>query len=137
VDVVSIRRIAPRARKHAESIMTDVCTIERLGAEVFDPETGTSTPARTLVYAGKCRVRPQPGIATRDVRTGENIIGTHAPLVSIPYTVTDIAGGDVVTVTQSMDPGLVGRTLVVQVVSEGSQISARRLLVQELSTGGA
>lgn len=131
----SIQRVAARGRVFALAQMTDTCTITREGPRVLDTATGQNAPSVTAIYAGKCRVRPQPGIATRDVRAGDQVIGTHAPVVSVPVEVVDVAAGDIVTVTASRDPGLIGRRLLVQVVAEGSQITARRLLVQEMSTG--
>ena len=132
---MSLQGVAARGRIFALKQMTDQCIITRESGRVLNTTTGQNTPGSITIYTGICRVRPQPGIATRDVRAGEQVIGTHAPVVSVPVEVVNVASGDIVTVTVSLDPGLIGRRMLVQVVAEGSQITARRLLVQEMSTG--
>lgn len=95
------------------------------GEGVTDPDTGEYIPAvGTLVYAGKCHVRPGGGSSV-DVIGGEEF--TYDFQVSLPAAVTGVDGGNQLTVTASPDPDLVGRVLEVQRVDRGDYRTARRL----------
>lgn len=117
----------------AESLMQDSCTITRAGSgtSTFDPATGTYTdPASTTVYTGKCRVKPR-NLVDRTVQAGEQQVSLWSFEVSVPVSATDVDLDDVVTVTGSIDPSLVGRTLRVRSVARGTFLTARRLDCEE------
>jgi hypothetical protein len=119
----------------AESLMVDSCTITRRGGDpVFDDTTGTYTPATpTTVYTGVCKVRPSNLSGNTTAQAGEREVSLWPFSVSIPVA-EDADLDDVVTVTASLDPSLVGRTLRVRSVARGTYLTARRLDCEEVST---
>lgn len=123
---------ANRGQVLAEALMQDSCTITRAGGgSSFDPATGTYTdPASTTVYTGKCRVKPR-NLVDRTVQAGEQQVSLWPFEVSVPVSATDVDLDDVVTVTGSIDPSLVGRTLRVRSVARGTFLTARRLDCEE------
>jgi hypothetical protein len=110
----------------AESIMSATCELrQRDGGTTTDPQTGETTPTPgTLVYAGKCHIRPGSG-APVAIEGGEAF--TYDFQVSLPAAVTGVTGGQLLTVTDSPDPDLVGRLLEVAEVDRGDYRTARRL----------
>jgi hypothetical protein len=126
----------PFLRESAESMMVDACTITRVsGAPVFDSATGTYTdPAPTTVYTGECRVRTR-GKFLRDktVQAGEADTYIWPYIVSVPVSVTTVNLLDIVTVTASRDPALVGAVMRVQIESLSTNGTARKLDCEEIA----
>lgn len=114
--------------------MSATCRINAKGdgGNTTNPETGeVATPAGTLVYEGKCRVRPA-GTQSQDVDTGGSELAQFDYVVSVPFAVTGVLEGHRVTVTASPDPALVGTLVEVRKVDRGDHISARRLFCEEV-----
>lgn len=116
----------------AESMMTDSCRVTRSGGErTWDDATGTyTTPSATVLYEGKCRVRPRNlAVAEPDVAGRET--GVLAWEVHLPVAGTGaVTRGDTVEITAAaMDPSLVGRRFTVMAPFVGS-VTARRLPVE-------
>lgn len=122
----SPQQTAALGRAFAESIMSATCEVRALGAgTTTDPNTGEIiTPNGALIYAGKCHVQAGGGSAAQ-VEGGE--VFTYDFLVSLPAAVSGVSGGQLVTVTSSPDPDLVGRVMEVQRVDRGDFRTARRL----------
>lgn len=117
-------------RSMAEQFMTDQCTIsesssieylENLGHEVDTPGT--------VVYAGKCRIRPASGPVVLEV--GEGVRSEHRYWVWLPYDVVTVNRNHVVTITVSDDPYLIDRTFVVRDIEGGSEGPHRKLEVED------
>lgn len=119
----------------AESLMLDTCTISRAGAETFDDATGTYSDTESTVYSGKCRLKPSVLSADRVAQAAERQIALWPFSVSLPVDVTDVELDDVVTVTASQDPSLVGVRLRIRSVARGTYLTARRVDCEEVSSG--
>ena len=116
--------------------MTDECTVVRPGEAVTDPNTGEVKPTSTQVYAGHCKVQASGGLAS------ENVEGSTAQTmgaVSLVWSLyihfpfgTMLRNGDLVTVTKSANPELVGRRYrMISPQSEKSWATACRWNVKE------
>jgi hypothetical protein len=118
-------------RDLASDAMTDRCTISRsAGRGVYNPETNTHDPAGTApVWSGRCRVASS--VAGQDVTVGalHEVLGRY--IVHIPYDTPTVQPGDVVTVTESADPQLLGQRLTVESVPMSTVHARRRLVVQD------
>lgn len=121
-------------RTFADRLMTDMATITRVASRVFDEATSTYTDTLTTIYAGKCRVKYS---ATADlvVDAGERAASVREYIVSVPMSVSTVEVGDAVTITASgLDPAQTGLVLHVLGVIHGSQVTARRLRCQEVTS---
>ncbi|MBU9111865.1 DUF6093 family protein [Bifidobacterium ruminantium] len=125
-----------KARANAEDLMTDQCVVTRPGDTTTDPETGLPNTGTTPVYAGKCKVQTSGGLAS------ENVEGSAAQsmgAVSLVWSLyihfpfgTSLRNGDLVTVTSSANPELVGRRYrMISPQSEKSWATACRWNVKE------
>lgn len=103
-------------RPAATSVLTDQCTITRPGntAAVMDPDTGAvSAPVPAVLATGlACRVSLE-GPRSRRLPQAEERVTTHTYLVQIPWDYIDLQVDDLITITASGDPLLVGRVLLV------------------------
>lgn len=113
--------------------MRDSCQIVRRapsGARSYDPVSMTyATAAPTVLYTGKCRVRPRD-VLDKVVEAGEEPTSMWTYMVSVPFAaVTDLRADDEVRLTASADASLVSRRLRITAVARGTDITARRLLV--------
>lgn len=117
----------------AESLMTATCQVnERGGDPITDPNTGETTPELGgLVYAGRCHIRPGGGSPVV-IEGGEAF--TYDFQVSLPAATTGVTGGQLLTVTGSPDPDLIGRVLEVEQVDRGDYRTARRLQCNGMAT---
>lgn len=115
-------------RRAAETLMIEMCTIRRPGDPVFDPETGEYDETSTVIYSGRCRVKPGGGY---EVEPGGTEMILHRWTVSVPMTAEGILPDDMVEITASeLDGDLVGKELAVVEVPAGSQLTARRLVCE-------
>ena len=124
----------PELRAHAESMMVDACRVERVTGTRFDRILGVDVADTSLVYAGPCRVK---AVDAQSASAGTDSVawGVHVDEVHLPVAGSeDVRPLDVVTVTGSaMDPGLVGRRLVIRGWPARSLATARRFRVDEVS----
>lgn len=105
--------VLERARESAESLMTDECTVVCPGESVTDPNTGEVKPTSTQVYVGHCKVQTSGGLASENVEgSAAQAMGAASLVWSLyihfPFG-TMLRNGDLVTVTNSANPELVGR----------------------------
>jgi hypothetical protein len=128
---VSRESLVARGRMAAEAGMRDACTIRRdTKTSVTDPVTGENTPIWDGLYAGKCRVQQtSPAASRHDV--GEDSVLLQPLVVAVPIAVTGIEPTDEITITASIDPDLVGRVFLVKAVTHKTDLTARRLGVEE------
>jgi hypothetical protein len=126
---VSVNAATAAGRAEAERLMVDWCTINRPSSGgSFSAITGQWTPsAGTLVYEGKCRVKPRDN-ADRVVQFGQEATTLLPYVVSIPMVATGVKVDDVITVTDcDLDPDVLTKTLRVRQTLAGSHLTARRL----------
>lgn len=125
-----------KARANAECLMTDRCVVTRPGVTTTDPDTGLTTTGKEKVYEGRCKVQTSGGLAS------ENVEGSAAQAmgaVSLVWSLyihfpfgTSLRNGDLVTVTKSANPELVGRRYrMISPQSEKSWATACRWNVKE------
>lgn len=118
----------------ALTLMTDTCVIYRLDYDHATPGAGgRDTYARTDLYTGRCRVRPasESRVGGSPRRAGDSDLSQSSYEVFVPLTVTELQANDLLTVTSSQDPRLVGRVYKMTGQIAGSQITARRMLCVE------
>jgi hypothetical protein len=109
--------------------LTDSCTIATPGADpVFNPSTGYSDADGDEVYDGPCRLRPSSGST---VDAGGAVLTLHRYDLTVPWDTTGLTVGQVVTITDSNDPSLVGRTYRIVDVQGGTDTPHRRAVVED------
>ncbi|HET8717394.1 MAG TPA: DUF6093 family protein [Nocardioidaceae bacterium] len=116
-----------RGRTAAELGMADTCTITRITGRTTDPDTGEVTDTTSPLYTGKCRVQQHQATADRkDV--GEDYLLLLRIEVQLPMSVTGLAVGDLITVTDSaQDADLIGRVFRIHDLAHKSEATARRV----------
>lgn len=115
-----------RGQIAAQRLMPDACRLFRRGQYAYDPAVGKDTAKETDLYVGKCRLRPQGRLAHETESSGSPV-GVWLLVVQIPLSVTNAQLGDLLTITTSADPDLVGKTVRVQGIDQGTHVTARRL----------
>lgn len=131
---MSRESITTRGRQVAETGMIDACVIRRKTGETTNPNTGAVVPVYGLeVYSGKCRVQTR-NIATQSSTVGQQRVDLFTSELQIPIAVVDVEVNDVVEITESFDPDLVGRTMRVTNLAYGTHKTARRLPLQEITS---
>lgn len=134
---MNMSALLERARRKAETLMTDTCRIERAQSSTqIDLETFLPTIPATILYEGRCRVQTSGGIASATNLQGETSTLSLTPewsvYLQLPITVTGLEAGDSAIITSSMDPDLTGRRYrLVNQQSEKSHATARRWNVKE------
>jgi len=134
---MSAASAAARGRAAAERLMTDACQIRTPPILRFNPTTKANDiiGGDELVYAGVCRIRPRD-VQESEREAGDSPVSTWAYVVSIPFgaqhngTPYLPAVDQVVTVTASADPTLVGQRLRARQVIQGTHITARRMVCE-------
>ena len=120
------------AREAVAGLASDECRIDRdagTSDDTFNPTTGTWTSTTpTVVYDGPCWVRDGLSAANRRVQEGGTEATEQQWVVKLPDMTADVAVGDLVTITASVDERLVGRRFVVRDIGGGSFKVARTLM---------
>lgn len=107
-------------RPVSTGLQTARCAITRTtgdgtldGAGVWHPPTPTG------VYSGPCRVGSAPTASPQTV--GDRAVYTITHTVAIEYDAAEVLEGDIVTITEAADAGLVGKQLRVVNPRYGSE----------------
>lgn len=111
--------------------MTDTVRITRTSEPVFDNETGTYTPATTVVYTGPARLSLASTVVGAVDAQGQNL-ASQTPRLDLPVATSgDVQKNDAVEVTGSVnDPASVGLRLNVEGVFYQTDATARRFPVE-------
>jgi Family of unknown function (DUF6093) len=114
-------------RSTSRAALPDTCVIERPSGEPeLDEDTLELTETATTIYEGPCRVRPR-GSQEQDQPIGD-LHQTLAPYVAtLPYDAEDVRVDDYLTVTESSDADMVGRSFQIRHVGWSSWQIDRRL----------
>lgn len=126
-----------KARANAEGLMTDQCTVTRPDESTTDPDTGLPNTGTEQVYEGKCKVQTSGGLASEQTEgsAAQNMGAVSlvwSLYVHFPYGTPGLRAGDVVEVTESANPLLVGRRFrLVSPQSEKTHATACRWNVKE------
>lgn len=106
----------PRAwmRFTSRAALPDECTIVRPSGEpVLDEDSLELTETAATIYEGPCRVRPR-GSQEQDQAVGD-LHQTLAPYVAtLPYDAEGVRVDDYLTVTESSDLDMVGRSFQIR-----------------------
>jgi hypothetical protein len=129
---VSAASIALRGQAAAEALMLDMVTVKRRSGSTVDPETGVVTPTYTTPYTGKAKVQ-QAAPATNPTQVGEAAVFEGQLQLHLPVSVTTVQPDDLVTVTASLDPDLVGRTFHLRGPVHKTYLTARRFPMVEVT----
>lgn len=129
--------VMARARANAEDLMTDQCVVTRPGESTTDPNTGLPTTGTEHVYEGRCKVQTSGGLASEQTEgSAAQAMGAVSLVWSLymhfPFGTDGLRAGDVVEITESANPLLVGRRLrLVSPQSEKTHATACRWNVKE------
>lgn len=113
----------------------DTCTITRAAAL----DTGTTAAdgasfvpaAPATIYTGVCRVQLDTGFSRGEVeKVGDDVTTLQRYRIGVPWDVDGLQTDDVLVVTASRDPQLVGRPLVVRSFAVDTFL-IRRLVIAE------
>jgi hypothetical protein len=130
---VSLESLVDYFRGRQEDVSGSTCTITRESTGVmYDDETGTYLPSPPdEIYDGWCRLRGlEPQENVHDVAGDQVTVNDYT--VAIDWETVDVEVDDVVTLTSSLDPRLVGRPMKVLAVGVTDDLVARRLTVRDL-----
>lgn len=129
---MNLRGVLSRARRTAERLMVDECTIRRNLGLSTDPDSGVVSPTYETVYQGKCKVQT---FTNRELMKsgGEHEFIIQRYEVQIPVAAVGVQTNDEAVIDASMfDPDLVGRAYRVVGLMNKSEGTARRLGVEEM-----
>jgi hypothetical protein len=129
------RPLLAAGRRAHQDLMVDACTITRPGAPTLNRTTSQLTPgSATTLYTGAIRVRPQRTPSPTEAGERRQVVARYnaaLPFDALPAGALRI--GDVVTVTASADPRMVGQAMTVMAVDYGSTATAWRLTLEDLT----
>lgn len=122
-----------RVQAWAESLMCDQCTVSAVTRIDVDPETGKETPVVRVIWSGKCRVQSDGGVGGDNTDTGGKM-NEWLQRIDFPMAASGLDTDQVVTITSSVNPDLIGRTYrMVSPHSRKSYTSAQRWNVRQSS----
>lgn len=133
----SLNAELPFLQAQAESRMTTTVEIGEYGPWVFDPDLGRETRSFTVDFATPARIRVRSVQQQTEQDAGARTVVTVQRELHIPINSPVVAAGQVARVTAlgaGSDPSLAGVELTVLGVIAGDQMTARRLLVEEVQT---
>lgn len=109
-------------------LMVDTCVISRVEKGSFDDTTGKRVEVLRTIFTGPCRVKVAP-VTERVAGERSNVV--TAPTLAIHGdNVDDIRERDVVEITDSASPALVGLTFSIIGADSATTASARRFLIE-------
>lgn len=111
----------------------DECLIEEIVTQAELQTNGTiSTEVRTTIYAGKCTLTPVAARRDRYDTYGESHQYQFQYRLAIPWNVTGVLTGHVVTMTSTTDPDIGTREMQVRDVHRVTDLAQRRLTLHDL-----
>lgn len=118
----------PELRAQARSLMVDEAIVTREGAEpVWDPVTEQMVATTTEIYRGPVRVVGRDRTVAQMVDVASEGVMITPFVVMLPWNATGIKDGDLVTVTASTNPSLIGFRLTVTAAVRASHSVELRL----------
>lgn len=126
-------RISPFARtylrRRATALLSDACTIVHPGQTrvTYDPITREATTSNgPVVYTGPCRLWEIPGGSRLD--WGGDHVRVTTLALTLPHDAPLPEIHDLVTMTVSEDPAVVGRSLSIDSIVRGGGLRSSRVL---------
>lgn len=133
----------PFFREQAESLMTDLCLVERSAGEATDPVTGVVSEVWETVYPtpvditagnlGRCKLQGRQAQAS-EPSAGGHVFTVEQLMVHLPVSALSQTGDRVTVLSSVMDPDLVGLKLRLTELARGTYRTADRWNI-ELVTG--
>lgn len=126
-----------KARRDAESLMTDQCVVTRPVESTTDPATGLTATTVRGVYQGHCKVQTSGGLASEQTEgSAAQAMGAVSLVWSLyvhfPFDTVGLRAGDLVEVLDSANPLLKGRRFrLISPQSEKSHATACRWNAKE------
>jgi hypothetical protein len=118
---MSPRTATARGRRAMSNLTLDCAQVTRLGAPVFDPDTGLMTDTAEIVYSGPCRLMQTVRGSQEDARLfGEQSVTASRFIACFPYDVTGITIDDVVTIEETEDSDLLARRFRITAIPMGT-----------------
>lgn len=129
-----------RGQAAAERLMVDTCTVTRLTGQANVPDTGQVVNTYTTIYptpggVGRCKVqRPVRPPNARPENVGEANVFMARLELHLPVSAVGIRSDDVVTITASQDPDLVGAVFHLRELAHKTFQTARRFGIEEVTS---
>lgn len=118
-------------RHRATELMVDQCKIWKAGSPLLDRVSGnTQRSQENVKYEGRCRFWEVSG--GNQTLIGDQQIVMTQTYFSIPFNAPVPESDDIVQITASVDPDLVGRTLNILTTMRGGGLRASRRFTVEL-----
>lgn len=119
-------------RRNESDTFTSACVIKRTahGDGTLNETTGVYNNTGTVVYEGECLVRPADANFRR-VQTPGAEKTVHVYNIKLPHN-TAVNVHDVLTVTGSMDEGMVGRSMIIRDVIFDEWQTSRYIVAEEV-----
>lgn len=127
----------PFLRQQAESRMTTTVEIGTPGPWEFDPDLGRDVRTLTSTFTTKARIRVRSARQESSAEAGARTVVTVQRELHIPIDSPDVTPnmvGRVTALGPLSDPSLAGTEFTVLGVTSGDQMTARRLLIEEVQT---
>lgn len=128
-----LREFVGRGRARHKRLMLDSVAVARISRGTLNTTTGQYATTSTPIYTGYGRIKRE---MSRDQEAAGGERQAARLLLVLPYGATgaaDLAPGDVVTVSASLNADLVGATLTVVGAEQGSTASAHRYIVEDVA----
>lgn len=123
-----MKHLLAAAKAARGRLFVDECQILRVAKGSFDDSTGKRVEVAHVVYEGPCRLK-FAGVSQSD--NGERNVVLTRPVLELPADDTsDIRERDVVAMTASENPNVVGRLLSILGADLATTASARRFSVE-------
>lgn len=109
--------------------MLDTCSTRR--PDGYERVDGRDVPKFVPIYTGKCKVQAGTVLTASPQDVGGGVVTQTTRRVDLPMSAPEHQGGDLIDVTTSHDPQLVGKTFRVTSLFGKTFATARRLEVKE------
>ena len=120
-----------RARRRAEALMQDLCTVRRKTGETVDEDTFEVVPVYETVYEGRVKLQTYEGHEVEREAAGQSVVQQRSS-AHFPVGGFHPLPGDVLTIVSSFDPLLEGRSWrIVQEYPVKTFATAYRVFVDE------
>jgi len=120
-------------REDVDQLFENTGKIERVTSiGTLNHATGLYTDqVRVLIYSGPCYIAPIISRRDRFDEVGQGLVFSRQYRVNIPWDQADVQIRDLFTPLTSEDPQLIGREMLVRDVLVQTNVSYRRLTVQD------
>lgn len=118
-----------RGRARHLLLMVDACTVTRIvpGSRTYNATTQQYAEETEIVYTGPCRLKIWRGTDEQAAETEVNVQRYYVDLPLTGVTPPAVARRDLLTVTTSQNPALIGRVLVLTDVETETTDTALRV----------